>query len=545
MLDDNPEWWRGAVIYQVYPRSYQDSNGDGIGDLKGVIARLDYIASLGVEAIWLSPFFTSPMADFGYDVSDYRDVDPMFGTLADFDRLVSAANARGLRIIIDLVLSHTSDQHPWFKESRSSRDNPKADWYVWTAPKPDGTPPTNWLAIFGGSSWEWDSRREQYYLHNFLISQPDLNFHNPAVQDAVLAVARFWLERGVSGFRLDTVNFYFHDQALRDNPPLPAGMAVTTTPRTNPYSYQYHLYDKNRPENLAFLERLRLVMDEFPNITSVGELGTDHDVFEMTAAYTEAGKRLHMTYSFDLLSATFSAGFIRHTVMAMEAGIGTGWNGWALSNHDVIRVMTRWGAGHDRTALAPLLVALVTTLRGTAYLYQGEELGLTEADVPFALIQDPYGKRFWPENKGRDGCRTPMPWDAHLSHAGFSQGTPWLPVSPEHTAAAVASQDSDRASVLNRSRQFLRWRKSHPALATGSMHFLEAPEPCLLFTRTQDSVTVLCAFNLGPNPLSLALTGAGTGALAGVTALNGHGFTGTASNNHLHLPPYQAFFGTL
>lgn len=530
-LTDTPDWWRGAVVYQVYPRSFQDSNGDGIGDLPGITARLPYIAALGVDAVWLSPFFTSPMQDFGYDVSDYRDVDPIFGTLADFDALIAEATRLGIRVIIDLVLSHTSDQHPWFIESRSSRDNPRADWYVWAEPKADGTPPNNWLSVFGGSSWEWDTSRRQYYLHNFLTSQPDLNFHSAAVQDALLDVARFWLERGVSGFRFDTANFYVHDAGLRDNPPLPASASVTTVAKSNPYGYQLHLYDKNRPENLTFLERLRAVMDAYPNIASVGELGTDHDVQAMTAAYTEGGKRLHMTYSFELLAPTFSAGHIRSVVAATEAELATGWAGWAFSNHDVTRVASRWGAGLDAARLAPLLVAVVTSLRGSAFLYQGEELGLSEADVPFHLLQDPYGKRFWPV-KGRDGCRTPMPWGGEGSEVGFTSGTPWLPIPDDHRAMAVAAQESDPASVLHRVRRFLAWRKAHPALLTGSIRFLDTPEPVLAFVRTREDRTILCAFNLSGNTVAVTLEG---------TALPGHGFEGDAHR----LPPYGAFFAAL
>ncbi|MEM9268958.1 MAG: alpha-amylase family glycosyl hydrolase, partial [Pseudomonadota bacterium] len=273
-LTPDPDWWRGAVIYQIYPRSFQDSNGDGIGDLRGIIDRLPYVASLGVDAIWISPFFTSPMEDFGYDVSDYRDVDPMFGTLGDFDALIERAHGLGLRVMIDLVLSHTSAQHPWFEESRQSRDNPKSDWYVWADPNLDGTPPNNWLSIFGGSAWAWDGTRRQYYLHNFLASQPDLNFHCEAVQDALLDVARFWLEQGVDGFRLDTINFYVHDKDLRSNPALPVeARNATIAPDVNPYNYQDHLYDKNRPENLAFLRRLRAVMDDYPDTAAVGEVG--------------------------------------------------------------------------------------------------------------------------------------------------------------------------------------------------------------------------------------------------------------------------------
>jgi len=265
--DSDKDWWRGAIIYQIYPRSYQDSSGDGIGDLPGIVKRLPYIASLGVDAIWISPFFKSPMKDFGYDVSDYCDVDPMFGTLADFDELVTTAHGLGLKVMIDQVLSHTADNHEWFVESRASRDNAKSDWYVWSDPKPDGTPPNNWLSIFGGSAWQWDSRREQYYLHNFLTSQPDLNFHNNDVQDALLDVCRFWLDRGVDGFRLDTINFYFADKKLRDNPAL-----TSIAPSVKPYNHQRHVYSKNQPENIAFLERFRALLDEYPAATSVGEV---------------------------------------------------------------------------------------------------------------------------------------------------------------------------------------------------------------------------------------------------------------------------------
>ncbi|MDZ7602678.1 MAG: alpha-amylase family glycosyl hydrolase, partial [Hoeflea sp.] len=306
------DWWRGCVIYQVYPRSYQDTSGDGIGDIAGIIRRLDHIASLGVDAIWLSPFFKSPMADFGYDVSDYCDVDPMFGTLSDFDELVALAHAKGLRIIIDQVISHSSDQHPWFRESRSSRDNAKADWYVWADPKPDGTAPNNWLSIFGGPAWEWDSTRRQYYMHNFLASQPDLNFHTADLQAAILDTVKFWLDRGVDGFRLDTVNFYVHDRLLRDNPPLKLSVEDgnfmgVDAPDTNPYGFQDHLYDKSQPENIVFLQRLRALMDTYEGRTTVGEVGDGRRSLKTVAAYTNGGDKLHMCYTFDMLGSEFSA----------------------------------------------------------------------------------------------------------------------------------------------------------------------------------------------------------------------------------------------
>ncbi|MCH2547373.1 MAG: alpha-amylase family glycosyl hydrolase, partial [Alphaproteobacteria bacterium] len=419
------EWWRGGVIYQIYPRSFADSNNDGIGDLAGITEKMPYIKSLGVDAIWISPFFKSPMKDFGYDVSDYEDIDPIFGTMEDFDAMIKAASKHHIQVMIDLVLNHTSNEHPWFIESRSSRDNAKADWYVWADPKPDGCPPNNWMSIFGGSAWEWDSTRRQYYLHNFLRSQPDLNFHNPDVQKAMLDVVRFWLEKGVHGFRLDTVNFYFHDTKLRNNPAHKVQASRNDVPDSNPYGMQNHTYDKSRPENLAFLETLRKLTDEYAHTTMVGEIGDDRAV-RLMAEYTRKNKRLHMAYSFSLLSPRFGAAYVRKTVEEHESTLGSGWPCWAFSNHDVTRVISRWGKdSHDNAVLAKLLVALLCTLRGSVCIYQGEELGLPEADVPYERLQDPYGITFWPEYKGRDGCRTPMPWQTKAAHGGFSEVEPW------------------------------------------------------------------------------------------------------------------------
>jgi alpha-glucosidase len=340
------EWWRGATLYQIYPRSFQDTNGDGIGDLPGITARLDAIKSLGVDGIWVSPFFTSPMKDFGYDVSNYRDVDPMFGTLKDFDVMVAAAHERGIKVVIDLVLSHTADVHPWFRESRSSRTNDKQDWYVWAEPKDDGTPPNNWLSVFGGSSWEWDTRRRQYYLHNFLASQPDLNFHNPDVQDAMLDVARFWLERGVDGFRLDTINYYFHDKQLRSNPPATVS-GTNTVPAVNPYGRQKHNFDKTQPENIGFLKRFRSLLNEY-DAFAVGEVGDEERSVQTMAEYTSGPDMLQMCYSFDLLGPQFNPEHIRNTVDGFFRVAKDGWPCWAFSNHDVERHVSRWHGTHDR-----------------------------------------------------------------------------------------------------------------------------------------------------------------------------------------------------
>lgn len=490
----NRDWWRGAVIYQIYPRSYQDSNGDGIGDLGGIVDRLPYIASLGVDAIWISPFFKSPMRDFGYDVSDYCDVDPMFGTLADFDAVVETAHRLGVRVMIDLVLSHTSEDHPWFVQSRSSRDNPRSNWYVWADPDPDGTPPNNWLSIFGGSAWQWDTRREQYYLHNFLTSQPDLNFHNFDVQDALLDVARFWLERGVDGFRLDTINFYVHDADLRDNPALPPERRnADTAPAVNPYNHQEHIYSKNRPENLAFLERLRAVMEPY-GAAAVGEVGDAQRGLEIMGEYTAGNDRMQMCYAFEFLAPERpDAARIVEVMDKVDRVAADGWACWAFSNHDVQRHASRWNLP-DRAQRC--FATLIMCLRGSVCLYQGEELGLPEADVAFEDLQDPYGIAFWPEFKGRDGCRTPMVWEPSNQNAGFTQAKAWLPVASEHLGRSVAKQEQDPDALLHHYRKAVALRQAHPTLASGAHHGMEADGTVLRFTRQDDSAEIFCAFNL-------------------------------------------------
>lgn len=496
------EWWRGGVIYQIYPRSYQDSTGNGIGDLPGIISRLDYIADLGVDAIWLSPIFTSPMADMGYDVSNYTDVDPLFGHLADFDRLVENAHALGLKIIIDQVISHTSNQHPWFQQSKLSRDNERADWYVWVDPKEDGTAPNNWASVFGGSAWAWNPTRRQYYLHNFLTEQPDLNFHNPEVQNQMLDVLRFWLERGVDGFRFDTVNFYFHDQELRSNPAL---KREENLPEVNPYEMQFHEFSKNRPENVAYLERIRTLLNEF-GATSVGEVGDSQRAVELMAEYTAGGERLHMAYSFDMLGPEFTPKHFRSRLEEFEAAAPDGWPCWSFSNHDVQRHVTRWVEhGASLEAVARQTAMLLLTLRGSVCLYQGEELGLPEADILFEELTDPPGINFWPEYKGRDGCRTPMPWSEGGAPNGFSHGTPWLPVKEPHSARNVEHQLADDTSVLAYYREALAFRKENAALIDGNIMFIDLVGPVLAFIRYKGEQTFLCVFNLSAQAQKLAL----------------------------------------
>ena len=535
-MTTDKNWWKGGIIYQIYPRSFMDSTGNGVGDLRGITSKLDHIASLGVDAIWLSPIFTSPMKDFGYDISDYRDIDPMFGTLDDFKILIDRAHELHLKVTVDQVISHTSDQHPWFNESRQDKINPKADWFVWADPKPDGSPPNNWLSIFGGSAWQWDSRRLQYYLHNFLTSQPDLNFHNEDVRQAQLDNMRFWLDLGVDGFRLDTVNFYFHSQGLEDNPALlPHEEKTKGAPHDNPYTYQRHVYDLSRPENLAFLRDLRKLMDEYPGTTTVGEIGDDFPLQRM-AEYTSDGDKLHMAYTFDLLNKPHSPDYIRAVIKDMQDIVGDGWPCWALSNHDVIRMRSRWGEGEDPIAYPMIAMALITSLRGSVCIYQGEELGLPEAQVPFERIQDPYGIPLWPVFKGRDGCRTPMVWD-DSQFAGFSTQEPWLPIDPRHLPLSVAVQEADPDALLHKMRRLIKWRQQQPALINGDLEQIDQENTNLIaYIRTYQSERLLVVINMTGQDQSTALT------LPIKTILEGHGFKASWSRGNLHLPAYQAFY---
>lgn len=527
------DWWRGAVIYQIYPRSYQDSNGDGIGDLLGIVRRLPHIAGLGADAIWISPFFTSPMKDFGYDIADYRDIDPMFGSLADFDQVIETAHALGLKVMIDLVFSHTSDQHIWFQESRSSRDNPKSDWYVWAEPKPDGTVPNNWLGMFGGSAWHWDTRREQYYLHNFLTSQPDLNHHNPDVQQALLDTAHFWLDRGVDGFRLDVVNYYMHDEQLRDNPPLPPEQRNdSTAPKVNPYNHQLHLYDKNHPKNLEFIRKLRTLMNGF-NAAALGEVGDSQRGLELLGEYTSGEDKVHMSYAFDFLSghAPLSAQAFREVFDKVDEVAHDGWVCWAFSNHDVERHISRWKL---TPATARLYTTLMVCMRGTLCVYQGEELGLPEAELEFDDLRDPYGIEFWPEFKGRDGARTPMVWEADAPYAGFSSAKPWLPISSTHQRLSADAANNDRASLIHHYRKAFAFRRQHKALRIGDIMEISAENGLLFFRRRHGSEDILCYFNLSDQPINATVPAGNWVTIAGEM-----GSIRPNPDHSLHLGPWQ------
>jgi len=488
------EWWRGAVIYQIYPRSFRDTNNDGIGDLRGILEGLDYIASLGVDGIWISPFFTSPMKDFGYDVSDYCGIDPSFGVFEDFDAIIERSHELGLKVIIDQVYSHTSDEHAWFQESRKDHTNEKAEWYVWADPKPDGSPPSNWQSVFGGSAWAWDGPRKQYYLHNFLESQPDLNVHSPQVQDALLDTARFWLERGVDGFRLDALNFSMHDPQLRDNP----SSGVPLDDVTRPFDMQIKRFNQSHEDIPAFLERIRATIEEYPDRFTVAEVGGPNPLEEMKA-FTAHGRRLDSAYNFDFLYAPELSGERVKASLANWSGEpGEGWPSWAFSNHDAPRSTTRWSNEDNFEQVARLSLMLLLSLRGNPIIYQGEELALPQGEVAFEDLQDPEAIANWPHTLGRDGARTPFPWVSHEPQAGFSNANQtWLKVDPVHADRAVDTQSAGIGSALNYTRQLLVLRKSLPPLLTGSSELLETDEDIVAFVRRTDKGEVLCAFNLG------------------------------------------------
>lgn len=541
------EWWRGAVIYQIYPRSYLDSNGDGIGDLRGIEQRIPYIASLGVDAIWISPFFKSPMKDFGYDVSDYRDVDPIFGTLEDFKRVLDTAHAHGLKVLIDEVWSHTSDTHAWFHESRSNKTNAKQDWYVWADAKPDGTAPNNWLSYFGGPAWTWDSRREQYYLHHFLSAQPALNLWNPDVRAEIFDIARYWLDMGVDGFRLDAIHTYYYDPELKDNPVLrPTDPVPSDMPRSNPMSYQRRINSMQVERVIPTIEELRAFVNQWDGRCLLGEVGGE-DGEATAASYVQTGQRLHLAYSFGLLGTRMTPDDILATVRRVEDKIGDGWICWATSNHDTVRAVSRMHTpeGLDREA-ALLVMALGLSLRGSYCMYQGEELGLPQAKLAFEDLRDPYDIALYPDHAGRDGARTPMPWDKSLPNGGFTSApSPWIKFWPEHGALAVSEQHGDPSSLLNAYRAFLAARKSYPALTRGTISIVDAPKPIVAWMREHGDQRLLCAFNLSPErtvwnlPTDHLLTAAAKSAAAGLPA------SACFSNDHtIEFPPYGFAFYT-
>ena len=484
-------WWQRGVVYQIYPRSFMDSNGDGTGDLPGITSRLDYLEWLGVDAIWISPIFPSPMADFGYDVSNYTDVEPLFGSLSDLDHLIAEAHRCDIRVILDYVPNHTSDQHAWFLESRPSRDSPRRDWYIWRDAQPGGGPPNNWLSAFGGSAWEWDAATSQFYYHAYLKEQPDLNWWNPAVQAAMYDVLRFWLERGVDGFRIDALRQLVKDKQLRDNPPNPEW-----TPGENPYHSLLPIYSTDQPELMDIIHRFREVIDEYDDRVLIGELWLP--IQRLVAYYGREGRGLHLPFNFHLILTPWKARLISALIDTYEAALPTNaWPNWVLGNHDRSRVASRLGAAQARVAAMLLL-----TLRGTPTVYNGDEIGMHDVAIPPALVQDPVERNVPGLGLGRDPERTPMQWDAG-DNAGFSSTTPWLPLAQDYATVNVASQRDDARSTLSLHRQLIQLRRARPALSVGSYRPAYTDDDVLVYVREAEGQRVFVALNLSSVPRTL------------------------------------------
>lgn len=488
-------WWKGAVVYHVYVRSFFDSDGDGHGDLKGVLAKLDYIESLGVDAIWLSPIHPSPNRDWGYDISDFEGVQADYGTMDDFQALLDAVHARGLKLLLDEVLSHTSDEHAWFRDSLTGgRDGEKADWYVWADPQPDGTAPNNWLSVFGGPAWAYQPARRQHYHHKFLRQQPKLNWRSAGAREAALKVLDFWLAKGVDGFRLDVAGTYLHDEALTDNPPVPYEERRSLH-WGHAGNHQRHLHDSNLEENVEMLDIIRRRVEAHGDRFVFGEFSEEE---ERCGAYLGPAEGLHSGYTFVMLLAKrLGPKFVRDHAATLSR-FPEHWPTVSFSNHDVPRTASRFGEPAAR-----LMFALLLTLQGTALIYQGEELGLPQAALTRDQLRDPVGDLYWPYDGGRDGCRTPMPWSAGPT-LGFTIGTPWLPAASEHAGLTVAAQEADPNSMLAYARAMIAFRKAHPALVIGAIEVLETPDPILAFVRTQGAERIACVFNMSGEAVTLA-----------------------------------------
>jgi alpha-glucosidase len=521
---EGARWWQAGVIYQIYPRSFQDTDGDGIGDLCGITQRLPYLVELGVDAIWLSPIFTSPMADFGYDVADYTDIDPLFGTLADFDSLIESAHARGLKVILDLVPNHTSDQHRWFKESRSSRHNAKRDWYLWRDPAPDGGPPNNWLSNFGGSAGEYDGQTAQYYYHAFLAAQPDLNWRNPQVRAAMYDVMRFWLRRGVDGFRIDVIWHLIKDAQFRNNPPNPA-----FRPDDRPHHAVLPLYTTDRPEVQEVIAGMRRVSDEYSDRVLIGEIYLP--IERLVAYYGRDLAGLHLPFNFSLLSAPWTARSLAKLIDEYEAALPpNGWPNWVLGNHDNPRIASRVGPEQARIAAMLLL-----TLRGTPTIYYGDEIGMQQVAISLAQVRDPFEQNVPGLGVGRDGCRTPMQWD-DSRHAGFSEVEPWLPLPTMYAGQNVAKQRCDSGSIYQLHKELIALRRGRRALALGSYRPIAGSGDLLLFLRELKGERLLVALNLGNEPTAVT----SIGDVAGRVVLSSHlDRVGEAARGSIDLRPNE------
>jgi alpha-glucosidase len=518
-------WWQRGIIYQVYPRSFMDSNGDGVGDLTGLISRLDYLRWLGVDAVWISPLYPSPMKDFGYDVADYTAIHPLFGTFADFDRLITEAHARDLKVILDFVPNHSSDQHPWFVESRSSRDNPKRNWYIWRGPGSGGGPPNNWLSAFGGSAWEYDAHTEQYYYHAFLREQPDLNWRNPEVAEEMLNVLRFWLERGVDGFRVDVLWHLIKDDRFRDNPPNPSWREGS-----DPYQKLIPLYTTDQPEVHGVVTRMRRLVDQYQDRVLIGEIYLP--IERLMQYYGADLGGVHLPFNFQLLLTKWQARDIARIIGEYEAALPErGWPNWVLGNHDRPRIASRVGPAQARLAAMLLL-----TLRGTPTLYYGDEIGMHDVEIPPEKVQDPYEKNVPGRGLGRDPERTPMQWSA-AKNAGFSDGEPWLPIAEDYNRVNVEGERDDPVSTLTLYSQLIKMRRGESALEVGQFEPLEADGDLLTYVRRDRESAFLVALNLGLQPQVVNFSNkASEGRIALSTYLDR---SGEGLRGDLHLRPEE------
>lgn len=524
-------WWKHGVIYQIYPRSFKDSNNDGIGDINGIIQSLDYLQELGIDGIWLSPIYRSPMYDFGYDVSDYCDIDPVFGTMRDFKRLVKEAGKRNIAIIMDMVFNHTSHVHPWFLESRSSKDNPKRDWYIWH-PGKNGRVPNNWMGAFGGRAWEWDLFTQEYYLHLFTKEQPDLNWRNPNVKKAMFDVLRFWLDTGVKGFRFDVINLLVKDKLFRDNP----YKLRFTNPRK--HDQQLHKYDRNQPETHEIIKEMRVFFDSYGDIMSVGEIYLDEGIKDpwLPAHYLGNNDELHLSFNFSTIFTRFKYNEFKHILSEWYTAIGNrGWPCHVLSNHDQSRAMTR--LANNDPLKAKLLAVLLLTQKGTPFVYYGEEIGMVDGKISRKDIQDPLGKKYWPFHSGRDKARTPMQWDA-TKYAGFSTVKPWLPVNPDSYTNNVAAQLADANSILYFYKELLALRKSHSALYAGEIEFIDSPDDVLLYKRMYRNAMFIIALNFSSAKKEISI-GTTFKVLLSSTKKQ------YADSLHIVLDPFEAMIATI
>ncbi|MFL6333418.1 MAG: glycoside hydrolase family 13 protein [Pyrinomonadaceae bacterium] len=489
-------WWKHAVFYEIYPRSFKDSDGDGVGDLNGITSKLEYLSRLGVDAVWVTPFYPSPQVDFGYDVSDYEAVDPQFGTLADFDRLIREAHRRHIRVVIDFVLNHTSDQHPFFKESRASKSSPKRDWYIWRDPRADGSRPNNWSSSFGPVAWTLDEKTGQYYYHYFYPQQPELNWRNPEVEKRMFETVRFWLKRGADGFRLDAVNYLFEDPQLRDNPVLPELRPGTTTGE----HLQEKRYNRDLPEVQDVMVRLRAFNDSVnPESVLIGEAYVPKWE-ELMRYYGPSDNGVHLPFNFFLIMeparSKLDAGIFRSVVGASEKALQGRWTTYVLSNHDNPRHYDRYGDGKHNDLIAGLTATMLLTLRGSPFLYYGEEVGMTTTEPKTVdEVRDPVGRRYWPANKGRDGERTPMQWDA-TANAGFTTGEPWLPVPPSAKEKNVAAEERDPESLLSFYRRLIAFRRRSPALLDGNYTSLGNDPHVYAYSRVARGEHVIVVLNM-------------------------------------------------